>query len=484
MTVPPAPARLADLTARGFGVARAHRAFAVILTLGAALRLAAFAAYWPALEFYGDSYTYLSSARLDRLDATRPWGYPALLKILSASPTLAVVPAAQHLCGLAAGVGIYVTLLRRAVPPGWSAAAAAPLLLDGYQIDIEQMVMAETLFTVLVAAACGVALWRARPNAPMCAALGLLAAAAALTRVVALFAVVALCGYLALRAVTPARMAAYILACAIPLFGYAAAFQAAHGRFALEGTDGLFLWGRVAPFADCRRISPPPDEVPLCSPHPARERPGPNYYDWDSHSPRTRIAARGNAADALLGDMARRTIMAQPGDYVAVVLQDTLHYLAPGRRVGPRDWYLESWRFPVGTTDPAAHITMPLRDLRGRRVARRYDPALGGLLRAYQVLAYTPGPALAACAGLGLLGALAYPGAGRARARHDCLLLVAVGLGLLIVPSLTADFDYRYGLPTLVCLPPAGALGANQLRVLGRARSGPARDQRAAGRPG
>jgi hypothetical protein len=93
------------------------------------------------------------------------------------------------------------------------------------------------------------------------------------------------------------------------------------------------------------------------------------------------------------------------------------------------------------------------------------------LLREYQLsVGYTPGPAL--LAGL-VVGVAAAAGLGRARRsglRSACLLWVVVGVGLL----LSADvylFSWRYQLPALVTLPPAGALGFTAL--FGRRTSEP-----------
>ncbi|MDQ6748326.1 MAG: hypothetical protein M3010_09520, partial [Candidatus Dormibacteraeota bacterium] len=52
------------------------------------------------------------------------------------------------------------------------------------------------------------------------------------------------------------------------------------------------------------------------------------------------------------------------------------------------------------------------------------------------------------------------------------LLLAAGGFLVLLAPAMTAVFDYRYLLPTLLLLPPAGALGISLLerRLGGRRR--------------
>ncbi len=443
-----------------------HRLFVLLLGAGTALRIAAFAAYWPALEFYGDSYSYLRCVRELSPDSVRPFGYSAFLFLFSWSPSLAVVPAVAHLLGLAIGSALYYLALRRGLPRWLAASAAAPVLLDAYQVDIEQMVMAETVFAALLTAAVVLLLYRPRPTVAVSAAAGVLLAAAALTRSVALVLGALAAGYLIARGAGARRLIVFVLCWAAPLLAYAAWFAAVHGSFALQNVDGMFLWGRVAPFADCARIEVAPREVPLCSPHPPEERPGPNYYDWDAASPRYHFRAFDAESNALLRDFAVKVIAAQPHRYAALVAHDVLHYFVLSRHAEPPDWYLGSWRFPTGRVDPRWHIDLVLRDFRGEAVPRRYDPSLGGLLRGYQVFGFTPGPLLGACVLVGGLASMVASGYGLARARHDCLLLVAMGLALLVVPCATAVFDYRYLLPALVCLPLAGAFGLNQLRIV------------------
>ena len=58
----------------------------------------------------------------------------------------------QHLLGLGMAVAIYLLLLRRGVPRWLAALATAPVLLDAYQLQIEQNVMPDVMFEALIMA--------------------------------------------------------------------------------------------------------------------------------------------------------------------------------------------------------------------------------------------------------------------------------------------------------------------------------------------
>src|SRR6516225_6149940 len=132
--------------------------FVLILTASLALRVLAGTAYRPAL-LYIDSAKYL-----DGSVATAPQGYQALLRLLEPAGGLAVVAAAvQHAFGLAMGVALYVLLLRRGAPRWAATLAAAPVLLDAYQLQLEQTIMPDVLFETMIAAGLVVLLWRPSP---------------------------------------------------------------------------------------------------------------------------------------------------------------------------------------------------------------------------------------------------------------------------------------------------------------------------------
>jgi hypothetical protein len=127
-----------------------------VFTAGLVLRALAETGYRPAL-LYIDSAKYL-----DGSVATAPQGYQALLRVLDPVGGLALVAAVQHAFGLAMAIVLYVLLLRHGAPRWAAALAAAPVLLDAYQVQLEQTIMPDVLFETMITAGLVVLLWRRR----------------------------------------------------------------------------------------------------------------------------------------------------------------------------------------------------------------------------------------------------------------------------------------------------------------------------------
>src|SRR5207245_8459024 len=102
-------------------------------------------------------------------------GYSLFLRALEPFHSLTLVTALQHLMGLAVAVMVYALARRAGVPRVWATVATLPLLLDGFRIEDEHMVMAEALFTVLIVLAMTLILWRGRVWWPVALLAGLLA---------------------------------------------------------------------------------------------------------------------------------------------------------------------------------------------------------------------------------------------------------------------------------------------------------------------
>ncbi|WP_045875527.1 hypothetical protein [Pseudofrankia sp. DC12] len=572
----PLPGRHRPLWARLGGGARRHWLFAVLLAVGAALRVLLMYAYRPAFEFSGDSYAYLTLAHLSRPDPMRPAGYPLLLRLLGDAGGLAIVPAAQHAVGLAIAVALYALLLHRGVRPVVAALATAPVLLDAYLIDIEHFVMAETLFLALLVAALVALLWSPRPSVLACGLAGLVLAGAGLVRTLGVVLGLLALAYVLVRRLGWPRLGAFGVFLAVPLVAYASWFHSYHGSYALTGGDAAWLYGRVAPIADCSRLDLTTEQLGLCSPHSPADRPGPNYYVWADTSPRFQVTGSEQHKNAVLAGFAHQVIQRQPADYARMVAADVGHYFLPGRNTGYRDWPVGSWQFPTADPPDYWHTSVPLLGLGGGHPARVINEPEAGWLRAYQRFGYAPGPLLAVlvvlalvATGLGLprprlshgrlrrpwvlaappatvtagsdarpgpaprkparpaLEGLAALGLGesfaddpvtvvrdrgdggaarraeesappsrraerraarrgrrasqdpavteRRRLSADCALLVALGVTVLVVPSATVCFDYRYLLPALVLFPPAAALAIRQFALSRRADPPPPR---------
>ncbi len=128
---------------------------------GSTLRVITQLAYQPAL-LYIDSPKYLLSG-LQKYD---PQGYRVLMvEPLAWIGNLGVVAEYQHLLGLAMAVTIYVVLRRRNAPRWAAALATAPVLLDAYQLQMEQTIMPDVLFEALIVAGLAILAWKPRPVA-------------------------------------------------------------------------------------------------------------------------------------------------------------------------------------------------------------------------------------------------------------------------------------------------------------------------------
>ncbi len=466
----------------GRALIREHWLIAIFVAVGLVLRVLAAIAYWPGLELYGDSYDYLRLAQVVQPGTWHPFGYPLLLTVLSVTRQLGVVVVLQHLMGLATGVIVYALALRLGARRWLAALAALPVLLDGYQIDLEQMILPEALTSLVLLGGLAILLWRERVSAWRGAAVALLLAWATLTRTAALPVLVVVALYLLLRGGRWRGLGSYCAVATTVLLAYGGWYAAVNGSFGYSDYAGYWLYGRVAPFATCA-YKLPPREALLCPQRPVSQRSNnPEFFADDAASPIVAMPQLGtpNQRNALGQSFAIDVIEHQPLDYLSAVLADAWHYFTPGRWMGTDVVDMARWRFPPPRIHPQRgnyHVAFARYGFNAP-IAASPDPALMGPLRSYQSVIYTPGPLLLACligalvAALGLLRAHS----GRRQLRWAGLVLGASAVLLVLLPSLTVQFSYRYGLPLLVLLPPAGALaldlGLDALARRRRARTG------------
>ena len=441
---------------------RSNRLFCTVVGVGVVVRLLVAIAYAPALEFFGDSPAYLASAsRPDRISLWHPSGYPVFLWVLSVTHSLLVVTLLQHALGIASGVLVYQLMRRFNVGAVGSTIAASPLLLDAYQINLEQFVLSDTLFTFLTILTIVLALRVIRrPTALAAFALGVVIAATTLTRTVGLAVALAVLITMAVARVPLRRIGVAGLTCAVPLLGYALAFHATYGVYALQGYSGRYLYGMVAPVADCG-----PSTL-YCPTIPKAGRPGSNQYVWEVYDfvqPRQKLVR--SSQDAVLSPGTSRCISRSPS--VGSVLGNFAHYFSPTRSVGPRDWFVGSWQFPTSDPAPGWNISPAGDGFGGTHLHSHINSSLATILRGYQQVVFVPGLAMALAAALAAASLFMR----RRRApRHPVVLLASCGLLLLLMPSASAGFDWRYALPAQALLIPAGVLGAHRLLPLLRER--------------
>ncbi|WP_245674909.1 hypothetical protein [Herbidospora cretacea] len=417
---------------RGLAWVRENRWFAGVFLLGAALRGLAVIGYQPALWF-PDTYTYVVTAIRPRPDLVRPAGYSFFLRLFEPFHSFGLVVVVQHLMGLAVAAMVYGAIRRKVL----GVVAAAVVLLDAYQIQLEHLLVSDTLFLFLVVAATVLAL--RPPTWRRALGIGLLLAAATVTRTVGLPLIVV---FLVLYGWRARRLAGiFAVGALVPVVAYAAWFHATHDRVGLVGANGAFLYVRVMPFAECQVMKPPADLAVLCDDRDPR--PPAQDYVWDETSPLVRLPGETFTAanDALAQRFAVLAITRQPGDYLAVVARDLVRAFEPGRPVYPNAEVYAAYEFPQAV--PAEPQT---RDTLGIELARRYENGpistqviepVAGWLRNYQSVLALPGPLL-------LLVLLCPVIAVR---RSDVLIPWAVAWALLVVPAATAVFDYRYVLP-------------------------------------
>src|SRR4029077_11982565 len=188
----------------------------------------ALVAYHPAL-IYVDTLKYLYGAS----PGSEPLGYTVLLRLMLLADELGMVAVIQHLLGLAMAVTLCAVLLRRGAGRWLAALAVAPVLLDAYQIQMEQTVMPDAWVEAVIGAGPGMRLWRPAVSVPFAVVAGLILGSSAtikqLGEVLVLPAVVYLLVAGGRRAIT--APAALVVAFVLPILCYSSISYARTGHF-------------------------------------------------------------------------------------------------------------------------------------------------------------------------------------------------------------------------------------------------------------
>jgi hypothetical protein len=448
-----------------------------LLVAGLALRVVTQIAYRPAL-LYIDSYKYLSHAY-----GYDPVGYRILLDPVLWVGNLAWVPAVQHVLGLAMAVTLYILLIRRRIPRWAAALATAPVLLDAYQLQMEQTIMPDVLFEALVLAGLAILLWNPRPGLRTIAVGAMVLGGSTDVRQVGEALIVPAVIFAVLTTRGARRRLGHLgitaVCFALPVVAYMSVAGLTGGGFALttRGTD--IFYGRAAVAANCATLSLPASERSLC-PSPAVAAAGIDVIinagdgPYQSYKP-----PPGQTLQQATKGFELSVLRQQPLAIPLSVARDASRLFALTRDGSSSITPISRWQFqttypfyPPGVTD---QVVAQAGQVYGGGGPVTVGP-LAVFLRDYQLYGgYTPGPLLAAMTLAGALGSLA--GFGRRRGLHgsrgprgwaqagDRPLAAASVLVILSAAAVVGgadffEFSWRYQLPALVLLPLAGALGS------------------------
>jgi hypothetical protein len=468
---------------------RRHWIAAVLLAAGTVLRALTLAAYHPAI-LYTDTLKYLYGA----WPGADPLGYTAIIKPILLVGDLGTVAAIQHLLGLAMAVAIYVLLIRRGVSRWLAALAMAPVLLDAYQLQMEQMIMPDVWFEALALAGLVVLLWRPRPPVLAIAAAGLIFGFSATVRQIGEILILPAFFFVAVtipeRRKSMLASLALVAGFALPIVGYGFVADAQTGHFQLSQEGSIA--GRLATDVDCATLTLPADERPLC-PTPAEQAKGADWLEHSSQSPLKHVTVPpGTTRDELLSGFDSAVEQQQPLRIAAGIVRDSVRVFALTKDQVPGVTPISRWRFQTSYPryEPEINVGRQHQIVLGIQVLTtrpfRYqvlNPAYGGkaevdrpiagFLRAYQLDGgYTPGPLLLLFTIAGLAGSVVALAGRRLAARRGgedravevgglasaCLLVFASIVGVLLISDMF-EFSWRYQLPAIVLLPPAGGLG-------------------------
>jgi hypothetical protein len=472
------------LPARIRRVVAGNKLFVAVLIPALLLRADAELGYrWWA--YFNDSFDYISTAATGVMDPTRTSGYSIFLRFLMPLHSFGLVTVLQHLMGLAVGVMIYALARRRFGAPAWlSVLMTLPVLYDGFEIQLEHLILSDTLFLFIAMLAITVLLWTPEVSWRKCTVAGLLLGLSAVVRSTGLplIPVFALYLLIVLFPATRARktwaawrplvagLAGFCVLAALPNLGYMALYDHQHGQFAENTSTGVFLYSRVMTFAECSKmdLSSDPQLLALCTTVPPGQRPIAQAYIWTPASPLDRFPPSkfSPLPNSLANQFAIKAIEAQPLAYTRTVFDDTWRAFDWPRAVFPNaatyDEYVFGYhplsipRSPFGGyPNTAAYYEQ------GNPNTKITGP-YAGIIRVYQRYVWLPGTVF----GLILLAGLIAVGWRWRRGGRDAFLPWLSSLALIVVPAATAEFDYRYVTTAVpfACLALALAFGTSRHR--------------------
>jgi hypothetical protein len=444
-----------------------------LLVIGVALRAWITLVWRPALTGYSDTGIYFDGA-VNSLwaDPIRTVGYSMFLRVLHAiTPHLLLVTLVQHALGLATAVLFFYAVGRCGGPRWLGLAPAAIIALGGDQLFLEHAALSEALFIFLLAATLYLALRASGGSPRWAAAAGLLAGLGVWVRAAGVAMVAVVCVWLLFHAGRPSRRALALALVALVSSGatigvYVEWRHTATGLSGLTTNNAWNLYGRVAPWADCSRFTPPAGTEALCEPTPVGSRrvTSGGQYIYDQQAPAQRLfgppffVSTYPHAMSLLTRWSEAAIIGEPLTYLHAVWLDTIRLVDPNHfsygDLSAREliaFLLYGPDFHSGNNELVSYWQQRLYP---------HDPAphhgdIAPLVR-WERLTRVDGPLMV----IALVLCLAAPWLAPRGSRAGATLFAACALVLLFVPILTKGYDYRFVIPAYAPLLAAGALAA------------------------
>jgi len=216
----------------------------------------------------------------------------------------------------------------------------------------------------------------------------------------------------------------------------------------------------------CATLSVAAYEHTLCPDDPVGRRQDPTFYGW--HDPTTTHALRPPpwvSDDTAMRDFAMRAIRSQPVDYARIVWRDFAMTFDAARADRYEYDTAYKWSFHHYVDyEPTPDWTRPAYAAHGGEMPATRHP-VADWFDTYGRVVYLPGPVLLALLVLALVGLARRGGRGVPPTRPLVFLALSLGVGLVLLPDLTAEFTWRYQLPAVLLVPVAAALGWERLRA-------------------
>ena len=457
---------------------RRHWLITLLMTGGVALRTLTVIAYRPAILYVDSLWIYLDRLPHSRLPATAspspdPLGYNMLLlQPLLSIGNLFTVTLVQHLLGLAMAAMIYTVLLRRGAWRWLAALAAAPVLLDAYQIYIEHMIMSDTLFEALLVGAFAALAWNRRPGPLAIAIAGVCLGAATTVRALGAPLFVIFLGYVLVmvgkRSFKALGATLVVLTFLLPILGYTLYMSTLSNHFGAGTTTANALYARAAGFVDCSTLDAPADVKQLCPTEPLGARRSPEYYEHVLSAPLYHATVPpGKTLKQLEMQFAKAAMTQQPLRLTGAVLHDASRLFTWNHdNLANPDAPTERWRFQVNY--PVYPTAVYLSTV--AQVGAHYgdsppqlNSGVASFMRTYQLnVGFTPGPVMALFLIVGLAG-VCWRGRSKGAPARPAALLYLLGAVTVLGAADFYEFTWRYQLPGLVLVPMAGVLGFTSL---------------------